>query len=293
METLIKKETLPDGIQIELHDFSKGLDSKENMLSIIEKVAGLSFGKDTVKNPEALFNHLKTESGGNPSSVLEFLWSDLKYYKISYNRELYKDHVNFITKLVKYGISREYGCCDVYHYYSGNINMRTALELGLENDIKPDPEWCKKNIYTFKLKIPLFIFSQIVRHRQASYMSISRRRVKGNFEFYRSKRDKDIIINYPDCFDDYKEEMDDNDFIELCIQRYEEKLKQGVPAEVARGVLPQNLFTEIWCQFVNTDESLKNFIALRTDEKHTQLETAETCKVMKKLLDEYLEGAQL
>jgi len=42
-------------------------------LKIIEKVAGISYNKETVANKEKLFKHLLTESANSPSSVFEFI----------------------------------------------------------------------------------------------------------------------------------------------------------------------------------------------------------------------------
>lgn len=282
MKTLIRKEVLSDKIEIELHDFSSAMDSKENLLAVIERVAGLSFGKETVKNPEALFNHLKTESNKSASSCFEFVNGYFESDSIS-NEALFK--------LIKFGYPDAIQVLSKTNRIRGHINLRTALELGIENKIEPDPEWCKKNIYTFKLKVPLYLRSQLIRSRQASYLEISRRRVKGGFEFYRSERDIENIYEEEGWIDDksyaeWKGNKHQN-LLELSLEEYDWKVKNGVPAEVARGILPQNLFTELWVQYNSQDCSWKNTLALRKD-SHAQLEIQNVYKKMEEMLNEYL-----
>jgi hypothetical protein len=266
LETLIKKSILLDGCEVELHDFSDALSSWDNTLSIIEKVAGLSYGKDKVANPKKLYDLLLTESASGPSSVFEFIHGKADTHVIDDNvMENILKFSDFSPPEIEFG------------YFHGHLNLRTALENKIE--IKPDKNWCKKNVFTFKLKIPLWMRSQLIRHRIASYMEISRRRVKTGFEFYKSDRDKQW-----NCIKKH-----DNNLIKMAIELYNWKISNDVPAEVARGVLPQNLMTEIWVQYVNNRYSWENFVNLRVElnkeKPHTQFETNRVAREMYKLLN--------
>ena len=131
------------------------------------------------------------------------------------------------------------------------------------------------NIATFRFVVPLFIRSQHHRHRTWSYNEISRRYTDENLRFYepstfrtqhtsnRQASDSATLIN---------PELEEYFYI-LASDKvrahhvgsaslYEELIKSGVCREQARGVLPQNLYTEYYGS-VNLNNLLK-FIDLRT-----------------------------
>jgi thymidylate synthase (FAD) len=140
------------------------------------------------------------------------------------------------------------------------------------------------NVATFRFKVPLFVRSQHHRHRTWSFNEISRRYTDENLEFYeptkfrtqhRSNRqasNNDALINpmiesnepplrsqiFPNC--DMAVKMHHSRSVSL----YNQMLEAGVCREQARGVLPQNLYTEYYgtCNLNN----LIKFIDLRTHE---------------------------
>ena len=140
------------------------------------------------------------------------------------------------------------------------------------------------NIATFRIKVPLFIRSQHHRHRTWSYNEISRRYTDFNLEFYspsdfrtqhKSNRQSSNIedkINPMLDFDvDYSSTpltISSSEAIKKhhkeSLELFDKLLDAGVCKEQARGVLPQNLYTEYYAT-ANLNNILK-FINLRTHE---------------------------
>ena len=128
---------------------------------------------------------------------------------------------------------------------------------------------------TFRFKVPLFIRSQHHRHRTWSYNEISRRYTDFNLEFYEPKlfrqQSESNRQASTDClFDPYLEGVlglaskVTKDHNESSIYLYNSLLDAGVCREQARGVLPQNLYTEYYGT-VNLNNLLK-FVDLRIHE---------------------------
>ena len=138
------------------------------------------------------------------------------------------------------------------------------------------------NIATFRIKVPLFIRSQHHRHRTWSYNEISRRYTDFNLEFYapdsfrtqhKSNRQSSNVeekIN-PDL--SFEASYTSSPLTMVCseaikehhktsVELFDKLLESGVCKEQARGVLPQNLYTEYYAT-ANLNNILK-FISLRT-----------------------------
>tara|TARA_R100000152_G_C6747759_1_gene171336 strand:+ start:243 stop:977 length:735 start_codon:yes stop_codon:yes gene_type:complete len=142
------------------------------------------------------------------------------------------------------------------------------------------------NIVTFKFVVPLFVRSQHHRHRTWSYNEISRRYTDKDMQFYepegfrtqhksnRQASNPDEIINpsfsryetigslvpvsYPKATEIVRDHHKNS------LKLFEKLISNGVCREQARGVLPQNLYTEYYGT-VNLNNLLK-FIDLRTHE---------------------------
>lgn len=132
------------------------------------------------------------------------------------------------------------------------------------------------------IKCPLFIRSQIHRHRTFSYNEISRRYTSENLEFYvpetyRKQHDKSKQCSADD-FDSkeskYLKEQTEN-IHNLSLAMYNDMIDKGVAREMARGILPQNLMTEFWMT-----GNLRNwiqFLGLRVD-SHAQKEVQDVAQ---------------
>lgn len=124
--------------------------------------------------------------------------------------------------------------------------------------------------FQFYVKCPLFVRSEWHRHRIASYNEISGRYVDYEAEFYIPDR-----IRVPadtnkqgSVFRPGNPTPDDDNFRGLireasadAFRRYEELKSIGVAKELARIILPLNLYTQFY--FTVNARSLMNFLSLR------------------------------
>ncbi len=154
------------------------------------------------------------------------------------------------------------------------------------------------NVITFRFCVPLFVRSQHHRHRTWSYNEISRRYTDENLRFYEPKEfrtqhksnrqasneDKTInpVINLYDPASSIPHKIPASKLVKNlhldAVKYYDELLKSGVCREQARGILPQNLYTEYYGT-VNLNNLIK-FISLRTHEGAQQeiRVVAEACR---------------
>ena len=133
---------------------------------------------------------------------------------------------------------------------------------------------------TFRIKVPLYIRSQHHRHRTWSYNEISRRYTDINLEFYEPKafrtqhksnrqasnpselinpRRKPVSIEVPLSYSEIIKGHHRD-----CLKLFNELIEAGICREQARGVLPQNLYTEYYA--TTNLNNLFKFIDLRTHE---------------------------
>jgi thymidylate synthase (FAD) len=137
------------------------------------------------------------------------------------------------------------------------------------------------NVVTFRFCVPLFVRSQHHRHRTWSYNEISRRYTDADIRFYepdefrtqhRSNRQAsnenelvDPLIMYPrSTYAAMSASSAINEHNKVSLELFERLLESGICREQARGVLPQNMYTEYYGT-VNLNNLLK-FIELRTHE---------------------------
>lgn len=134
------------------------------------------------------------------------------------------------------------------------------------------------NVITFRFIVPLFVRSQHHRHRTWSYNEISRRYTDVDIRFYepqcfrtqhqsnRQASNEDTIdpVIIPDLSDlgyGLTASHCISQHHQLSLRLYNNLMKEGVCREQARGVLPQNLYSEYYGT-VNLSNLLK-FIELR------------------------------
>jgi len=136
------------------------------------------------------------------------------------------------------------------------------------------------NLVTLRFCVPLFVRSQHHRHRTWSYNEISRRYTDVDIRFYEpdsfrtqhksnrqasnfeEKIDPVIIPDLSDLDHGLTASACMKQHHALSLRFYNNLIKSGVCREQARGVLPQNLYTEYYGT-VNLNNLLK-FIELRT-----------------------------
>ncbi len=150
---------------------------------------------------------------------------------------------------------------------------------------------------TFRFVVPLFVRSQHHRHRTWSYNEISRRYTDVNIRFYEPKdfrtqhksnrqasNENDLINPAVDFSDATHLEVSASDALvthhESSMRLYDSMIQAGICREQARGVLPQNMYTEYYGT-VNLNNLMK-FIDLRThDGAQWEIQkVAEACLVI-------------
>jgi len=129
---------------------------------------------------------------------------------------------------------------------------------------------------TFRFVVPLFVRSQHHRHRTWSYNEISRRYTEKDISFYEPKEfrtqhksnrqasNQEELINPEMEFDKTTAHQLVRSHHKRSLRLFDDLLEAGVCREQARGVLPQNLYTEYYGT-VNLSNLLK-FIDLRIHE---------------------------
>jgi thymidylate synthase (FAD) len=149
---------------------------------------------------------------------------------------------------------------------------------------------------TFKFTVPMFIKQQHARHRTWKWWAaneISRRYTSENIQFYmpqvyRKPHEKDKQASVEDWFHpDMKNYSNQsaNDLIAQHVKNslslYEALLSSEVAREMARMVLPQNLYTEYYgtCNLNN----LLHFLTLRNSE-HSQWEIRVVAQAVEEIL---------
>ncbi|CDK30853.1 FAD-dependent thymidylate synthase [Candidatus Babela massiliensis] len=121
------------------------------------------------------------------------------------------------------------------------------------------------NQLSFRVKCPIYVSRQWMRHRMNSYNEISYRYVKADLEFYIPKnwryQDKNNKQGSTGSFVDENLTQIYKDSIEKIMKNYELLLEKGVSREQARGLLPLATYTE----FIYTCNlhSLMHFLKLR------------------------------
>lgn len=146
---------------------------------------------------------------------------------------------------------------------------------------------------TFRVKVPLFVRSQHHRHRTWSYNEISRRYTDFDIEFYepeafRTQHESNRqASNAEELVDPVLEnwQLEASDCVrmhhEQSLKFFNELIEAGVCREQARGVLPQNMYTEYYAS-ANLNNILK-FIDLRTHEG-AQWEIQEMAEAMLEII---------
>ena len=141
---------------------------------------------------------------------------------------------------------------------------------------------------TFRFTVPLFIRSQHHRHRTWSYNEISRRYTEFGLQFYepeefRSQHESNRQASTDDMVDNGEASKLVKDHHQKCLALFQTLLDTGVCREQARGVLPQNLYTQYYGT-ANLGNLLK-FVDLRIHEG-AQWEIQQVAKAILKILEE-------
>ena len=124
---------------------------------------------------------------------------------------------------------------------------------------------------TLRLKVPLFIARQIQRHRTFSYNEVSRRYVDDAPEFFYPEvlRARSDNVKQGSLQEAAPTTVDLAWYVGVAVGAYEKMLEDGVAPELARMILPQNLYTEFY--MTGNLRNWAHFLKLRLD-SHAQHE---------------------
>lgn len=143
---------------------------------------------------------------------------------------------------------------------------------------------------TFMIECPLFVRSQIHRHRSMAFNEISRRYTEENLEFWipttLRKQSEDNKQGSEGTVSSWEYPQLDGDFraaADRSILTYNRLLSAGVAREQARSVLPQSLLTRFYA--TANLRNWANFLELRLD-AHAQREVQIVAEKVSKQLHE-------
>jgi len=242
IEKVDQRDLYGDGIgKVELWDFARANENEESRIEAVATVASICYGKPP-QDAKKLVERLRTESGGLPSSAFEFIRS-CYYHDISVSLR-------------------------------NNAKLQTDEEWCENDSVKPETmaEWQREVVATFKIKVPIFVARQVMRHRQFSYQELSRRYTADDQVALESwSPDIDLRILYTDLYNH-------------AYKIYRALILDGKRPEIARAVLPVGLYTEFWMQ--GDAPAWENYFKLRLN-KHAQPEHRELAQAMLDLLEKH------
>lgn len=132
------------------------------------------------------------------------------------------------------------------------------------------------NSMTFYVQAPIFVFREFMRHRMASYNEESGRYRELNPVFYVPGKERNLVqVGKPGAYDFIEGTAEQFDLVDSATREastqafgaYQKMLEAGVAREVARIVLPLNIYSSMYVT-VNA-RSLMNFLSLRTKREGT------------------------
>jgi len=163
-------------------------------------------------------------------------------------------------------------------------------EIGLINFLMKNRHGTpfEHNAFRFHIKCPIFVAREWMRHRIGSFNEWSGRYSKLEAEFYLPKRlrtqvGKPGAYTFEEVEDDVLNRIWTDTMVgsqEHAWDSYDFLLRVGVAKEVARMILPLNIYTQFY--WTLNARALMNFLSLRNSE-HAMLEIREYAKAIEEL----------
>jgi thymidylate synthase (FAD) len=279
---------------VEKWDFSKANINHDSRVEAVTKVASICYSNPNAVGRESLYDRLKAEAMGLPSSSFEFIPVLLNSKQIDRILEPYGKAVeNKISRA-----SREYGLADVVRFgefvdhegetylltnfralLSDSVRLKDESIAEIFNHSELEQQIIKSNSNVFMAKMDIATARQFNRSR-IMLQELSRRYVNGKKEPFEIYLSEPVKQSNASVFVDNNAEAEVNalEYCNLGIELYLKLLKDGVPAEEARRVIPVGAYTKIWSSFL--PRNMKNFYDLRLD-IHAQNEIRLLAKAMK------------
>ncbi|TQK19221.1 thymidylate synthase (FAD) [Microbacterium sp. SLBN-154] len=149
----------------------------------------------------------------------------------------------------------------------------TARDKGLINYLMRDRHGSpfEHNSMTFYVQAPIFVFREFMRHRIASYNEESGRYRELRPVFYVPAADRNLVqVGKPGAYEFLPGTPEQHAVVDEGVRRvatdafetYQRMLAAGVAREVARIVLPLNIYSSMYVTM--NARSLMNFLSLRT-----------------------------
>ena len=296
-----EKNIFGDNIaNVMLYDFSRANDSDETRIEAITTVASICYDNPNVIGKENLYNRLKAEAMGLPSSSFEFVpivisldqYTDIEVQACDWFGDAGEGEFDpFILNIEKYGewikdengnsfLLTNYRALLADHETLKNVYQYRDITQIFNDENGEDAKLIANHSKTFLYKMDLSTSKQHNRHR-VSLQELSRRYVSGKkteFEFYHSKG---LIQVGTESDTSPAGELSTLEITQICIDHYFKALTCGVKPQEARRILPQSMYTTIWSSFLPFQ--LDNYLALR-DDLHAQDEIRWMAQAMKRLL---------
>ncbi|ONI65366.1 thymidylate synthase (FAD) [Leifsonia sp. ALI-44-B] len=155
----------------------------------------------------------------------------------------------------------------------------TSRDRGLINYLMRDRHGSpfEHNSMTFYVQAPIFVFREFMRHRMASYNEESGRYRELRPVFYVPSEERNLVqVGKPGAYDFLPGTAEQTALVRdetvrastQAFEAYQRMLDAGVAREVARIVLPLNIYSSMYVT-VNA-RSLMNFLSLRTKREGSQ-----------------------
>ena len=183
---------------------------------------------------------------------------------------------------------------------SGSVSNDSSSDVGLINYLMRDRHGSpfEHAVFTFRIEAPIFVFREFQRHRMASYNEESGRYKQLEPVFYVPDETRKLIqVGKPGAytFEEGNDEQKNSvkffteEFSDRAYWAYQTMLDNGVAREVARMVLPLNIYSSMYVTM--NARSLMNFLSLRSEEQGTypsfpQWEIAEVARQMEDIFSE-------
>lgn len=154
----------------------------------------------------------------------------------------------------------------------------TGRDRGLINYLMRDRHGSpfEHNSMTFYVQAPIFVFREFMRHRMASYNEESGRYRELRPVFYVPAPERNLLqVGKPGAYEFLPGSAEQVELVDrttreasvAAFEAYQRMLEAGVAREVARIVLPLNIYSSMYVT-VNA-RSLMNFLSLRTKREGT------------------------
>jgi thymidylate synthase (FAD) len=161
---------------------------------------------------------------------------------------------------------------------SGSVGDNATRDSGLINYLMRDRHGSpfEHAVFTFRIEAPIFVFREFMRHRMASYNEESGRYKELEPVFYIPDSNRKLQqIGKPGAYvfeeGTYEQKATVPPHImrvsKECYSAYRKMLDSGVAKEVARMVLPVNIYSSMYVTM--NARALMNFLSLRSEQQGT------------------------